>query len=505
MEGFSYSSCGGSRDSSPRSRDIDDENQPWDESSTGNYKVKFICSFGGKIHPRPHDNQLAYIGGDTKIISIDRDAKFDDVVARLSAQWNTNVSFKYQLPEEDLDALISVTNDEDLEHLMLEYDRLSRGSTSGSKPARLRLFLFPVDSAPTVPLAPSTGAETKPDQKWFVDALNSAPVQNLSRSSGASSDNAAFLFSLEKAPGGRTREDIPIPDAVPAAVNPPLHDSRDYLPQPTVIPVARRDPRSSPEPTMPTVVPGVHPAEIQRQIHEFQRLQIASQEQQAAAMFQRKQEDSLVRNLPSAPAYPPREGATGAAISSPGEYYGQRIPEKNRYDQAPSAPQQASAPPMASAYWTPPTPDRQAPEHLVYILQSQPPSATAGVYSTSSIRPQGYFAVPPKMMAQPQPHPAAAGFVADPYGMGPAGAKMAPVPQPHPEGAPRQGTDPPPAFSHVVYDPSGGARAIYYTPAPGAAPPAYHAMAVDLRQPQPQPPPNQPSQDGGRSRPSSQG
>ncbi|KAF3772945.1 hypothetical protein EJ110_NYTH56516 [Nymphaea thermarum] len=501
MEGFTYSSCGGSRDSSPRSRDIDDENQPWDESSAGNYKVKFICSFGGKIHPRPHDNQLAYIGGDTKIISIDRDAKFDDVVARLSAQWSTNVSFKYQLPDEDLDALISVTNDEDLEHLMMEYDRLSRGSAS--KPARLRLFLFPVDSAPTLPSAPSPGAESKPDQKWFVDALNSAPVQGLNRSTG-SADSPDFLFNMEKGPAGRPRDEIPVPDSTPAVANPPLLDSRDYLHQPTVIPAAKRDQRSSPEPTMPTVVSGMHPAELQRQIHEFQRMQIANQEHQAAAMFQRKQEESLGRNLPSAPAYPPREGPSGgAAIASQGDYYG-RVQEKNRYDPAPPAPQQASAPPVGSGYWAPSMPDRQAPapEHPVYILQQQPP-ATAGLYPTNSNRPQGYFAVPPKMMAQPQPHPATAGFVVDPYGMGPAAAKMGSVPQPYPEGPPRQGIDPPPAFSHVVYDSSGGARAVYYTPAPGAAPSAYHAMGVDLRQPQP--PPNQPSQDGGRSRPSSQG
>ncbi|XWS21365.1 hypothetical protein CRYUN_Cryun30bG0049300 [Craigia yunnanensis] len=37
--------------------------------------------------------------------------------------------FKYRLPGKDLDALISITNDEDLEHMMLEYDRLHRGST----------------------------------------------------------------------------------------------------------------------------------------------------------------------------------------------------------------------------------------------------------------------------------------------------------------------------------------------------------------------------------------
>ncbi|BFG41323.1 hypothetical protein CerSpe_275970 [Prunus speciosa] len=69
---YSYSSYPESGDSSPRSREIDFENPPpWDvdqaNSQAQNYKVKFMCSYGGKILPRPHDNQLCYVGGETKI------------------------------------------------------------------------------------------------------------------------------------------------------------------------------------------------------------------------------------------------------------------------------------------------------------------------------------------------------------------------------------------------------------------------------------------------------
>ena len=110
-----------------------------------NYKVKFMCSYNGKTQPRPHDNQLAYVGGETKILAVNRNIKFNAIKSKLSSICNdADFCFKYQLPGEDLDALISVTNDEDLKHMMLKYDRLLRGS---AKPARLRLFLFAVNSA----------------------------------------------------------------------------------------------------------------------------------------------------------------------------------------------------------------------------------------------------------------------------------------------------------------------------------------------------------------------
>ena len=33
-------------------------------------KIKFLCSFGGRILPRPNDAKLRYVGGETRIISI---------------------------------------------------------------------------------------------------------------------------------------------------------------------------------------------------------------------------------------------------------------------------------------------------------------------------------------------------------------------------------------------------------------------------------------------------
>ncbi|PWA74670.1 Phox/Bem1p [Artemisia annua] len=147
MENSDYAESGGS---SARSRDPDFESpRPCDDQNNNhqNYKnkVKFMCSYGGKILPRPHDNQLSYVGGQTKILAVDRFVKFASVTAKLTALCEAHdVCFKYQLPGEDLDALISVTNDDDLEHMMHEYDRLNKGTNSTTTTVRLRLFLFPV-------------------------------------------------------------------------------------------------------------------------------------------------------------------------------------------------------------------------------------------------------------------------------------------------------------------------------------------------------------------------
>jgi hypothetical protein len=53
----------------------------------------------------------------------------------------TNITAKYQLPNEDLDALITVTTDEDVDNMIDEYDRVSLNENP--RAARLRLFLFP--------------------------------------------------------------------------------------------------------------------------------------------------------------------------------------------------------------------------------------------------------------------------------------------------------------------------------------------------------------------------
>ncbi|ESW13299.1 hypothetical protein PHAVU_008G184600 [Phaseolus vulgaris] len=204
-----------SRDSSPRSRDPDADNHHHsfdDPPPSLHSKVKLMCSYGGRIQPRPHDNHLTYVAGDTKILTVDRHIKLPALLTKLSSLANAPANatfFKYQLPGEDLDALISVTNDEDLHHMMLEYDRLSRASP---RPARLRLFLFPLhNNNSNINFALT---DSKPERQWFVDALNSVQVPLLEGSPPppTAAPNPDFLFGLDKPP--------PAPEAPPKTPSP---------------------------------------------------------------------------------------------------------------------------------------------------------------------------------------------------------------------------------------------------------------------------------------------
>ncbi|XP_038723559.1 uncharacterized protein LOC120015281 isoform X2 [Tripterygium wilfordii] len=100
-------------------------------------KMKFLCSFGGRILPRPSDGKLRYVGGETRIISIRKNLSFVELMKKTLAICNQPHTIKYQLPGEDLDALISVSSDEDLLHMIEEYQVLERNGGS----QRLRIFL----------------------------------------------------------------------------------------------------------------------------------------------------------------------------------------------------------------------------------------------------------------------------------------------------------------------------------------------------------------------------
>ncbi|EEF36076.1 ATP binding protein, putative [Ricinus communis] len=163
-------------DSSPRSRTtesyLDDPPPPL---ST---KLRLMCSYGGHIVPRPHDKSLCYVGGDTRIVVVDRNTTLSSLSSRLSNTLLNGRSFtlKYQLPSEDLDSLISVTTDEDLDNMIDEYDRTSSNNNSNSgKSSRLRLFLFPIKPDSTQSIGPILESSGK-SEDWFLNALNGATL-----------------------------------------------------------------------------------------------------------------------------------------------------------------------------------------------------------------------------------------------------------------------------------------------------------------------------------------
>ncbi|WZZ14291.1 uncharacterized protein LOC103839927 [Brassica rapa] len=152
--------------SSPRS---EYDNQP---------RVRFMCTFGGRILPRPPDNQLCYVGGDNRMVAVHRHTTFTSLLTKLAKlSGKGNMSVKYQLPNEDLDALISVSTDEDVENMMEEYDRVALNQNPRS--SRLRLFLFAKtiageedDNDSRASSISSLLDSSVNREQWFLDALN---------------------------------------------------------------------------------------------------------------------------------------------------------------------------------------------------------------------------------------------------------------------------------------------------------------------------------------------
>lgn len=443
MENYSYNSYAESGESSPRSRELEYENSgaaSWEDQPLHHpSKVKFMCSYGGKIQPRPHDNQLSYVGGETKILSVDRSIKFSSLINKLCALCEADVCFKYQLPGEDLDALISVTTDDDLEHMMHEYDRLCRPS---SKPARLRLFLFPA-TPPSV-----CSGDMKTERERFVEALNSVPIQSvdvISPPAAAPPGNVDLLFGLEQGvapPAPMAKLPIPVPEQ-PAPVE-----------IPSVV-------NQGGEGRVFAADLGANPAEIQRQIQDLKKLQISAQEQ---GLYQRKNDENMFGGYA-------------------GDYYVQKMPEK--------APPPSTLPAnIPATYWQ----EKRVPagggypatvqatpgltEQPVYMI-----SAPAGVYHTPATRQvtgqpgQGYYAMrmgpdvyreqPPvySMVQQtpvpanmPTPAPKLPTYSEGPGMVRPTGVGMADV-----------------GYTQVGYDSQG--RQVYYTAQGGVVGP-YQAMAA---------------------------
>ncbi|KAK9936228.1 hypothetical protein M0R45_013079 [Rubus argutus] len=177
-----------------------------DHPANDQSRVRFMCSFGGKILPRPHDNQLRYVGGDTRIVAVQRAATYSSLLSKLSKLSGLgNVTVKYQLPNEDLDALISVTTDEDVDNMMEEYDRITQNQNP--KAARLRLFLFPQaqgdDSTSRTSSISSLLDGSAKRELWFLDALNSGASNSSllergrSEASSIVSEVPDYLFGLD--------------------------------------------------------------------------------------------------------------------------------------------------------------------------------------------------------------------------------------------------------------------------------------------------------------------
>lgn len=161
-----------------------------------------MCSYGGHIISRPTNRSLCYLGGETRIVVIEHHPSLANLSTKLSRSLLDDRSFslKYQLSNEDLASLISITTDEDLDNMIEEYDCIlqssstgaaapggGEGNTGSSHSSCLHLFLFPSnpDSASS-----SIGSflDDSKSKTWFIDALNSAMGIGIN---GLSADSAS--------------------------------------------------------------------------------------------------------------------------------------------------------------------------------------------------------------------------------------------------------------------------------------------------------------------------
>ncbi|CAL5186613.1 unnamed protein product [Lathyrus oleraceus] len=185
----------------PRSREtMNDEPLP----NVPNAKLRLMCSYGGHIMPRPHDKSLFYVGGDTRIAVIDRSSSLKDLCSRLSRTILNGRPFtlKYQLPNEDLDSLITVTTDEDLDNMIEEYDRIASACSTMKSSSRLRVFLF--FTKPESTLSMGSLLDDAKSETWFVDALNNSGI--LSR--GVSDSAGDSFVNLDNVPASDSSNNL---------------------------------------------------------------------------------------------------------------------------------------------------------------------------------------------------------------------------------------------------------------------------------------------------------
>jgi PB1 domain len=407
MESYAYT-YPDSGESSPRSREIDSENgshhhHASDEvlahSAAVARRVKLMISYGGRIQPRPHDNQLSYLNGETKILSIDRSMRFADFHSKLtSVRGSDEFCIKYQLPGEDLDSLISVTNDEDLEHMVLEFDRLHfhRSSNSSRSTPRLRVFLFPINPPPPSPAL----LEPKQERHWFVDTINS--IHSLAPPVAVSAPPAAngqagpdFLFGLDNGfvppPAVKIKDPAPPEQPVPresATVEIPVKEDRQIGSD---------------------LYSGGSPPEIQRQIQELEKLQVTDNQPQPPQTQTQPQPQSLPQVQPQSQ---PQVVVTTMPNNGSDETLGNRafLPKIQEKPPVPAQVQSIQQPsPQAPPATAVPQPTMTAPAGYIPRFQSIAGGDHQAVYVISHA-PHGYFAAPPPgtasfMYAMPPPAP----------------------------------------------------------------------------------------------------
>ncbi|KAL2326093.1 hypothetical protein Fmac_025151 [Flemingia macrophylla] len=155
--------------------------------------MKCLCSFGGRILPRPSDGKLRYVGGQTHILRLRKDISWQELMQKALLIYNLVHVLKYQLPGEDLDALVSVSSDEDLQNMMEEWYLLENRERS----QKLRLFLFSMSDLEDAQFALSSIGDDSDVQ--YVVAVNGMDFGSINSSTPLGvSFSAEDLHELER-------------------------------------------------------------------------------------------------------------------------------------------------------------------------------------------------------------------------------------------------------------------------------------------------------------------
>ncbi|KAF3502007.1 hypothetical protein F2Q69_00044750 [Brassica cretica] len=96
---------------------------------TNSGRLRVMCRYGGSILSLPQTKSPRYVGGDTRIVAVPPSAETSvaSLVSHLVVTLGISYDFKvkYQLPDQELDSLISVETDEDVQIMMEEHGYLT--------------------------------------------------------------------------------------------------------------------------------------------------------------------------------------------------------------------------------------------------------------------------------------------------------------------------------------------------------------------------------------------
>jgi hypothetical protein len=155
------------------------------------------------------------------VISIPRDLDFDGLKLLLGQTYGPQWTLKYQLPGEELDALVSVSSEEDFKNMMEEYDPLDGLEDS----ARRRIFVFsPQDNPNPIDLIENT--DPKVVEQFFVEAVNDISMKKM--------DNVITMDSMRRPspfPSGSVADNSQIHGAAVVERNDSEHHDGRYIPR----------------------------------------------------------------------------------------------------------------------------------------------------------------------------------------------------------------------------------------------------------------------------------